>query len=122
MGHQRCFSGIFILPTWICFLNFPTISQASEFCVGYPGPDTAIQRLDPPLLWHRPYPCGTAPPPTPLVSSAATVALKGIPKVLSPELLFALARMGHGDEIGELVESQADSVASSSGAVCTGSP
>ncbi|EDL17899.1 fucose mutarotase isoform 2 [Mus musculus] len=27
------------------------------------------------------------------------VALKGIPKVLSPELLFALARMGHGDEI-----------------------
>lgn len=88
----------------------------------YPGPDTAIQRLDPPLLWHRPYPCGTAPPPTPLVSSAAMVALKGIPKVLSPELLFALARMGHGDEIGELVESQADSVASSSGAVCTGSP
>lgn len=50
------------------------------------------------------------------------VVLKGIPKVLSPELLFALARMGHGDEIGELVESQADSVASSSGAVCTGSP
>ncbi|XP_041522372.1 fucose mutarotase isoform X2 [Chionomys nivalis] len=28
------------------------------------------------------------------------VVLKGIPKVLSPELLFALARMGHGDEIG----------------------
>ncbi|XP_055464891.1 fucose mutarotase isoform X2 [Psammomys obesus] len=28
------------------------------------------------------------------------VALKGIPTVLSPELLFALARMGHGDEIG----------------------
>lgn len=27
------------------------------------------------------------------------VALKGIPKVLSPELLYALARMGHGDEI-----------------------
>ncbi|KAH0508016.1 Fucose mutarotase [Microtus ochrogaster] len=27
------------------------------------------------------------------------VVLKGIPKVLSPELLFALARMGHGDEI-----------------------
>lgn len=33
------------------------------------------------------------------------VALKGIPKVLSPELLFALARMGHGDEIGEHGES-----------------
>lgn len=33
------------------------------------------------------------------------VALKGIPKVLSPELLFALARMGHGDEIGEHIES-----------------
>ncbi|KAM4851459.1 fucose mutarotase isoform 3-T3 [Thomomys bottae] len=28
------------------------------------------------------------------------VALKGIPALLSPELLFALARMGHGDEIG----------------------
>ncbi|XP_048193946.1 fucose mutarotase isoform X4 [Perognathus longimembris pacificus] len=27
------------------------------------------------------------------------VALKGIPALLSPELLFALARMGHGDEI-----------------------
>ncbi|XP_073934114.1 fucose mutarotase isoform X2 [Castor canadensis] len=27
------------------------------------------------------------------------VALKGIPAVLSPDLLFALARMGHGDEI-----------------------
>lgn len=87
----------------------------------YPGPDTAIQRLDPPLLWHRPYPCGTALPPN-SASSAAMVVLKGIPKVLSPELLFALARMGHGDEIGELVESQARSVASSSGAVCTGSP
>lgn len=34
------------------------------------------------------------------------VALKGIPKVLSPELLFALARMGHGDEIGELLASR----------------
>lgn len=34
------------------------------------------------------------------------VALKGIPKVLSPELLFALARMGHGDEIGEHVQSR----------------
>ncbi|XP_017897211.1 PREDICTED: fucose mutarotase isoform X2 [Capra hircus] len=28
------------------------------------------------------------------------VVLKGIPALLSPELLFALARMGHGDEIG----------------------
>ncbi|XP_058400337.1 fucose mutarotase isoform X3 [Diceros bicornis minor] len=27
------------------------------------------------------------------------VVLKGVPAVLSPELLFALARMGHGDEI-----------------------
>uniref|UniRef100_A0A8C5QAB1 L-fucose mutarotase n=1 Tax=Leptobrachium leishanense TaxID=445787 RepID=A0A8C5QAB1_9ANUR len=27
------------------------------------------------------------------------VVLKGIPSVLSPELLYALARMGHGDEI-----------------------
>ncbi|XP_077310978.1 fucose mutarotase isoform X4 [Lithobates pipiens] len=29
------------------------------------------------------------------------VVLKGIPSVLSPELLYTLARMGHGDEIGE---------------------
>ncbi|XP_029376257.1 fucose mutarotase isoform X2 [Echeneis naucrates] len=28
------------------------------------------------------------------------VVLKGIPSVLSPELLFALAKMGHGDELG----------------------
>ncbi|XP_029376256.1 fucose mutarotase isoform X1 [Echeneis naucrates] len=27
------------------------------------------------------------------------VVLKGIPSVLSPELLFALAKMGHGDEL-----------------------
>ncbi|XP_007478155.2 fucose mutarotase [Monodelphis domestica] len=27
------------------------------------------------------------------------VVLKGIPSLLSPELLFALAKMGHGDEI-----------------------
>ncbi|KAM9618389.1 fucose mutarotase isoform 2-T3 [Trichechus inunguis] len=28
------------------------------------------------------------------------VVLKGVPALLSPELLYALARMGHGDEIG----------------------
>ncbi|KAF4019365.1 hypothetical protein G4228_010460 [Cervus hanglu yarkandensis] len=28
------------------------------------------------------------------------VVLKGVPALLSPEILFALARMGHGDEIG----------------------
>ena len=28
------------------------------------------------------------------------VVLKGIPRLLSPQLLSALARMGHGDEIG----------------------
>ncbi|KAM6956163.1 fucose mutarotase [Aplochiton taeniatus] len=28
------------------------------------------------------------------------VVLKGIPFILSPELLYALAKMGHGDEIG----------------------
>ncbi|XP_019626459.1 PREDICTED: fucose mutarotase-like [Branchiostoma belcheri] len=27
------------------------------------------------------------------------VVLKGIPRILSPELLYVLARMGHGDEI-----------------------
>lgn len=31
----------------------------------------------------------------------AMVVLKGVPSVLSPELLYVLARMGHGDEIGE---------------------
>lgn len=29
------------------------------------------------------------------------VVLKLIPRILSPELLSVLARMGHGDEIGE---------------------
>ncbi|XP_024916616.1 fucose mutarotase isoform X2 [Cynoglossus semilaevis] len=28
------------------------------------------------------------------------VVLKGIPAILSPELLYALAKMGHGDELG----------------------
>ncbi|XP_034408359.1 fucose mutarotase isoform X5 [Cyclopterus lumpus] len=28
------------------------------------------------------------------------VVLKGIPSVLSPELLYTLAQMGHGDELG----------------------
>lgn len=28
------------------------------------------------------------------------VVLKGIPAVLSPDLLYVLAKMGHGDEIG----------------------
>lgn len=31
------------------------------------------------------------------------VVLKGIPSVLSPELLYALARMGHGDELGMIL-------------------
>ena len=30
------------------------------------------------------------------------VVLKNIPRILSPQLLSVLARMGHGDEIGEL--------------------
>lgn len=30
------------------------------------------------------------------------VVLKTIPRILSPELLTVLARMGHGDEIGKL--------------------
>lgn len=33
------------------------------------------------------------------------VVLKGIPAVLSPELLFALAQMGHGDELGMTFDS-----------------
>lgn len=31
------------------------------------------------------------------------VVLKGVPRILSPELLSVLARMGHGDEIGTVV-------------------
>ena len=30
------------------------------------------------------------------------MVLKGIPSVLSPELLYVLAQMGHGDELGML--------------------
>lgn len=33
-------------------------------------------------------------------AAARMVVLKGIPSVLSPELLYALAKMGHGDELG----------------------
>lgn len=33
------------------------------------------------------------------------VVLKGIPSVLSPELLYALAKMGHGDELGMIYSS-----------------
>ncbi|KAK2824238.1 hypothetical protein Q5P01_021413 [Channa striata] len=32
-------------------------------------------------------------------AAAGMVVLKGIPSVLSPELLYALAKMGHGDEL-----------------------
>lgn len=31
------------------------------------------------------------------------VVLRGIPSVLSPELLYALAKMGHGDELGMII-------------------
>ena len=52
-----------------------------------------------------PAPVDPAPPPSAppaaLPPAASMVALKGIPALLSPELLYALARMGHGDEIGE---------------------
>ena len=30
------------------------------------------------------------------------VVLKNIPRILSPQLLSVLARMGHGDEIGKI--------------------
>ncbi|KAG8517507.1 Enoyl-CoA hydratase, mitochondrial, partial [Galemys pyrenaicus] len=42
-----------------------------------------------------PAPC----PPCPVQCLSAMVVLKGVPALLSPELLYALARMGHGDEI-----------------------
>jgi len=52
--------------------------------------------------------------------------LKGVPQLISPELLYALASMGHGDEI-VLADSNfpSDSIARSSGArliVCDGLP
>ena len=31
------------------------------------------------------------------------VVLKGVPRILSPQLLFAMARMGHGDELGTFI-------------------
>lgn len=37
---------------------------------------------------------------TSFLEVASMVVLKGIPSVLSPELLYALAKMGHGDELG----------------------
>ena len=33
------------------------------------------------------------------------VVLKNIPRILSPQLLSVLARMGHGDEIGQQARS-----------------
>lgn len=60
-----------------------------------------------PRAQPRPLPAPAAPPSlqapptaTPL-RPASMVVLKGIPALLSPELLYALARMGHGDTIGE---------------------
>jgi L-fucose mutarotase/ribose pyranase (RbsD/FucU family) len=29
------------------------------------------------------------------------VVLKGVPRILSPQLLFAMSRMGHGDELSK---------------------
>ena len=35
------------------------------------------------------------------LAQAIMVVLKNIPRILSPQLLSVLARMGHGDEIGQ---------------------
>lgn len=35
------------------------------------------------------------------LATAIMVVLKNIPRILSPQLLSVLARMGHGDEIGQ---------------------
>lgn len=35
-----------------------------------------------------------------IFAATSMVVLKGIPSVLSPEVLYALAKMGHGDELG----------------------
>ena len=34
-----------------------------------------------------------------LTKTSAVMGLKGIPDILSPELIYALAQMGHGDEL-----------------------
>ena len=39
------------------------------------------------------------------------VILKGIPRILSPQLLSVIARMGHGDEIGTLLSPHCPAVA-----------
>lgn len=55
--------------------------------------------------WPRPPVCPTHPSlggvPSRPAHTADMVVLKGVPALLSPELLYALARMGHGDEIGK---------------------
>ncbi|XP_045735079.1 fucose mutarotase isoform X5 [Mirounga angustirostris] len=54
---------------------------------------------------RAPTPAPTPAPPLPprprpsTPGRAIMVVLKGVPALLSPELLYALARMGHGDEI-----------------------
>lgn len=71
-----------------------------------PEPQARDPKASPP---HKPRPpCKTPPRPVnpalparPRPVRRAMVALKGVPALLSPELLYALARMGHGDEIGE---------------------
>ena len=50
------------------------------------------------LDWKSTPPAGGRGPK----EQVAMVILKLIPRILSPELLSVLARMGHGDEIGEI--------------------
>nr|XP_006207510.2 fucose mutarotase [Vicugna pacos] len=54
-----------------------------------------VEGVSPPCgASHSSPPRGTAP-----AGPGTMVVLKGVPALLSPELLYALARMGHGDEI-----------------------
>ncbi|XP_012387009.2 fucose mutarotase [Orcinus orca] len=60
---------------------------------------SAGQLKDPPHT--RPALPGPVPRGRPALSGPASrVVLKGLPALPSPEPLYALARMGHGDEIG----------------------
>ena len=46
-----------------------------------------------------------------LVLLVEMVVLKGIPSILTPELLYALAKMGHGDELGkQLISSRPQTI------------
>nr|XP_035965512.1 fucose mutarotase isoform X4 [Halichoerus grypus]XP_035965513.1 fucose mutarotase isoform X4 [Halichoerus grypus] len=68
-----------------------SVRPALRGAAGGPSPSPGRAPTPAPPLPPRPRP-STA-------GRAVMVVLKGVPALLSPELLYALARMGHGDEI-----------------------